>query len=344
MSSKTAGVEQYLLAGINSGEFPPHGKIPSQFKLMQRFNCSRMTVQRALKNLTAYGCLRSSRGRGTFVRPGPYGGALREIVVVCRGTFVPGDSSFPSIFAAIDTGDIPVRWVDHQFVARNADRFFTPGQAVIWVLPPASQIMFMHQLADRGIPQLLINRTYDDFNFVSTDPWESIADGLSRLFRDGDREIALVSRLPDAKSSYLPERLIAFYEECFACGAGIPGKWIFKRKFSDIVGDTGEMARQLFQSGPAPRNIFIAEEALLPPTILCASHCGLTVGRDYRILVFSQGVLVPEQPGIIMLHQPMQAFRMEVEHFLRRTASGDRSPFHVRLKTEVREGAPDEGK
>jgi GntR family histidine utilization transcriptional repressor len=65
-------VKQYLLAGIADGTWPDGGKIPSEHELMERLGASRMTVHRALREMSADGLLTRAQGVGSFVRkPAP---------------------------------------------------------------------------------------------------------------------------------------------------------------------------------------------------------------------------------------------------------------------------------
>ncbi len=72
-SKKVAGHPKYrevydtLLRAIRRGEFPAGGKLPTESDLMQRFNFSRITIVRALRDLQAIGVVRRRRGSGSFV-------------------------------------------------------------------------------------------------------------------------------------------------------------------------------------------------------------------------------------------------------------------------------------
>ena len=334
MKTKTASVEQYLLGKINSGEFPPDSKIPSQFKLMQQFKCSRIIIQRALKNLIDAGFLQSSRGSGTFVRPGPYGDTLREIIIISEYAGPSNHYPFSGMLLNLNIPDIPVRWINQQFLSRNSERFFTPGQVVIWVLPAESQIMMMHQLRQRGIPQLLINRNYGEFNSISIDSWASIAEGLQTITRDGEKKVAVITPFPSETSPYLTDRLMAFYEGCFQHGITIPAGWIVKHD-ADGTKELDKQLEELYGISGFPRKIFLPHEKLLTGVILFASKHNLVLGKDYEILVFTQGNAVPPQAGLYMLHQPIELFRSGVEEFILRTAAGDKSPYQQKLKTQL---------
>lgn len=62
-----AHIKRAVLYKINSGQWPPNHKIPSENELREHFQVSRMTVNRALRELTAQGVLYRLQGVGTFV-------------------------------------------------------------------------------------------------------------------------------------------------------------------------------------------------------------------------------------------------------------------------------------
>lgn len=65
-----AQIKDYILLNIQSGAFPPDSRIPSERELSEQFNVSRMTVTKALHELTRDGVLYARVGKGTFVSPG----------------------------------------------------------------------------------------------------------------------------------------------------------------------------------------------------------------------------------------------------------------------------------
>jgi GntR family histidine utilization transcriptional repressor len=72
-------VKQYLLDGIAAGAWKEGGKIPSEFELMDRLGASRMTVHRALREMSAAGILHRMQGVGTFVQARAPRAALLEL-------------------------------------------------------------------------------------------------------------------------------------------------------------------------------------------------------------------------------------------------------------------------
>lgn len=60
-------VRNHVLAKINSGEWPEGYRIPSESRLAEQFDASRMTIHIALRDLSGEGTLVRRQGAGTFV-------------------------------------------------------------------------------------------------------------------------------------------------------------------------------------------------------------------------------------------------------------------------------------
>ena len=58
-----------LRARIEDGTYPVNRAIPSVAALIEEFDLSTMTVQKAVGVLKAEGLVRAVKGRGTFVKP-----------------------------------------------------------------------------------------------------------------------------------------------------------------------------------------------------------------------------------------------------------------------------------
>lgn len=61
-------VKNYILERIQSGEWPPETRIPSENQLVTMLGVSRMTANRALRELAAEGHLVRIHGVGTFIK------------------------------------------------------------------------------------------------------------------------------------------------------------------------------------------------------------------------------------------------------------------------------------
>jgi GntR family histidine utilization transcriptional repressor len=64
-----ARVKQFLKDGLASGRWPPGTLMPSEAELVALFSVSRMTVNRALRELQAEGLVQRTQGVGTFAAP-----------------------------------------------------------------------------------------------------------------------------------------------------------------------------------------------------------------------------------------------------------------------------------
>ena len=64
-----ARIKQHLKEGLAAGRWPPGALMPSEAELVALFGVSRMTVNRALRELQAQGLVQRSQGVGTFAAP-----------------------------------------------------------------------------------------------------------------------------------------------------------------------------------------------------------------------------------------------------------------------------------
>ena len=68
-SAPFARIKQHLKEGLAAGRWPPGALMPSEAELVALFGFSRMTVNRALRELQAEGLVQRSQGVGTFAAP-----------------------------------------------------------------------------------------------------------------------------------------------------------------------------------------------------------------------------------------------------------------------------------
>lgn len=84
------GIKDFILGRIQSGEWSEGDQVPSENELAREFNVARMTVNRALRDLTSDQVLTRVQGSGTFVARPKYEStlvAIRSISdeIVARG-------------------------------------------------------------------------------------------------------------------------------------------------------------------------------------------------------------------------------------------------------------------
>jgi GntR family histidine utilization transcriptional repressor len=74
-----ARVKQMITQQIDNGTWPPHHRVPSESELVNQLGFSRMTINRALREMTADGRLVRMQGVGTFVAEPKSQSALFEV-------------------------------------------------------------------------------------------------------------------------------------------------------------------------------------------------------------------------------------------------------------------------
>jgi len=77
-------VKAHILDQIDNGRLGPESRVPSENELVKTLNVSRMTVNRALRELAGEGRLVRVQGVGTFVAPEKPQSALLEIVSIAE--------------------------------------------------------------------------------------------------------------------------------------------------------------------------------------------------------------------------------------------------------------------
>ena len=74
-----AKVKDHIVENINNGTWPTGTRVPSENEIVEQFSVSRMTANRALKELTHEGYVARIPGIGTFVKDPPQHASLIEI-------------------------------------------------------------------------------------------------------------------------------------------------------------------------------------------------------------------------------------------------------------------------
>ena len=149
-------IKDYLVGEIASGRWKEGDLVPSEQALVRQFGVSRMTVNRAVRELTAEQVLTRRQGSGTFVAPQKYQATLVEIrniadEVRARGhvhasrplllercvagealarqfALEPGASLFHSLIVHAENGEpiqVEERWVDPACAPAYLEQDFT---------------------------------------------------------------------------------------------------------------------------------------------------------------------------------------------------------------------------
>lgn len=333
MLTKTSMIEQFLLHEITSGKIHTGSRIPSRSQLCKRFNCSRTIVERAITALSQHGYLTGQQGSGTYViSTAPSGRQINKLRILYDFSI---DNAVSSILPSpnLDDMNINVKILPMNQLQTDFDKLSMPGTAIIALRPGVNKIILLEKLQKRNIPILLLNRNYEGFDYIMTDPQSSIKEGLSWLLIESGRNIGFVSRRPGTIRPYLAERILSFYEAATELGANLTPEWCISRNFFDYTEDTAEVGRRLFGSPKHPDGIFILDVDLVLPIISYGQSYGLTPGKDYKLLTFDEVPELAGRPNIAMMKQPNLLYEKEIRRWL--SALHTNTPFQSALKTEL---------
>ncbi len=159
MEERYQSIAKLLLAEIEAGAHPVGKPLPTREDLAKRFKVARATIDRAVISLVKRGALESTRGSGTFVAaPGRdyhfcvLGGSTLGAVGSLR-------NRARKRFAKMD-------WSELEGKAARAR--LSQFDGLLWICPEARQLEWADALASK-VPQIIVNRHIERFNYVSTD-------------------------------------------------------------------------------------------------------------------------------------------------------------------------------
>ena len=333
MLKKSTLIETHLLQEITAGSLKLGDRIHSRHHLARNFDCSRSTVEQAIRSLTEAGFVSSSRGSGTFVCANTAERRIERIFVVGGG--MDAGRTLSELLFPKDELSLPLTGVDEKESAFQVDRLAAPGSAVIWLMPSEESLALMAHLERKKIPQLLVNRQYRKYDCVYTAPEPSIREGLSWLMIEAGRNLAFVSCEPSVDRPYLANRMLAFFRLALELGAHLKTESTFIHRFDDIPRDVSECTARLFADPGHPKGIFIMNEELALPFVSCAQSMGLRPVRDFFLLTFDLIPGLTGHPGIGMMRQQYRQLYLEVRRWLTGGFALGNVPFHVPVKTEL---------
>jgi len=137
-------IKTYILGGISDGQWSAGALLPSENQLAEHFSLSRMTVNRAIKELESDGVVERIRGKGTFVAPPKPLTSVLKIQGIDQEIIARG-SSYDCEVAALKSVKATAEVANQLEVAKDSELFHscivhfengTPIQfAQRWLLP-----------------------------------------------------------------------------------------------------------------------------------------------------------------------------------------------------------------
>ncbi|MBI2720054.1 MAG: histidine utilization repressor [Rhizobiales bacterium] len=140
-----ARVKDHILTQIRSGSWAPGARVPSENELVESFGISRMTANRALRELHAEGYVARVPGVGTFVKEPPARGSLMELRNIAEEIEARGHRHSSRIVARAEVTATPALTED--FEMKTPQRLF--------------HIVIVHE--ENGVPVQIEDRYVNPF-------------------------------------------------------------------------------------------------------------------------------------------------------------------------------------
>ena len=337
MLSKTEIVTNYILSQINQGIWQAGSRIPSQQQLVRRFACSRTTVERAVSGLIDCGILTGCRGSGTFVRNRVREIKRQKVAVVAP---FPKDHfrfhPFMEMFTDLNTSGLAMQLISFEHFQEHFSEYLDGSTIIVAALPYPKQLMWYEYLRRNNVPVLMINRFYENFDYICSDTDSIMREGLSWLIGKAGKDIAMITRSPNMSRPYLTDRIILFYELCLQLDIKLKPELIFRYPFPpEPEKELMEICRNLFKHQEHPRAITMLECDMVPYFIKCADAYGKTCGEDFYIFTIDASSKKGNVKGVGAMCQLFSAFSPEIEHWIDHILSGKKEPFARLVKARL---------
>ncbi len=301
-------VYQDVKLDILSGRYPVGAKLPKELDFAAERKVSFITMRSALKMLEAEGLIARIPSKGTFViRNTPEAPAkkVRHILLlqVDYNDLKEGGNLFQRdlILGTLEQSYLDgckITHGDFTGVEKLPERF-AAGEfdGIIWDRPDEELAPLLEQLHRIGVPQITVNRVFDQIPSIGCNYPEGMRVAMRYLRSIGHRHIGLIDLQP--KNEVFRERQNAFCEELRFDGIADPERYLLRLK-GDRASDyllIAELMREVPQI-----------------TALLVSNVYL---YDLNRYLEASGMAVPQRLSVIQ--------QGEIEEFSRETES----PFSI---------------
>ncbi len=327
--SKIDIIKEKILTDIQNGLLKPGDKLYSRHQFMNRYKCSRGSIDKAVCELERYGIIYSRQGAGTYVaEKQASNGEFRKVYLISE--FTPMTAFSPGSLAAEIQHYVDCSLCCPRDININLQKIASPGNAVIWERPDYSQMMIMDYLRNVGVAQLIIHRIYGDYDYVPTDSKSGIKAGLEWLTGHAGKNIAYISSKAQTKYPYIAERQLEFYELVIRMTLKvIPDKlFINSDRYNCGYKEIEKIVNALFDSKNPAKGIYLDNFLMAEPLIAMAEARGMLPGRDFHMLVFDFTEKLAGTSGVAMICQNMEGFNGKVIEWI---LQENRTPMHEKI-------------
>ncbi len=280
---------------IESGEFKPGDRLPSENELVAVWKVSRMTAHRAMQELQRERLVTRRRGKGTLVadRSALKTGQVALLFQHKSNAFEVGyiigiRSTLPEdcqlVFCSVEEN--PEREAEYlSKIHKEVDGIICFPTGDIHNVP------LMHSIMESGTPIVCIDRIPDglDADAVVTDNYGSSLTGLQYLVNAGHKRIAYVAE----KCLYVSaarERYEAFMQIMKDIGEVDPNKWIRwfppAPEWEFVVQSLHDAMYRMMNEDEPPTAIFCVHDFYLAAVLEVCERLGISVPDQLEMLSF----------------------------------------------------------
>lgn len=212
-------VADHIRLGIREGKYSEGEKLPSEAEMMRAHGASKMTIHRALRELSAEGIVRRVERVGSFVLP-QGSRATRKIGLVLPTT--EGFLEFnllAGVREALDANEQYVLYATENDPVTEANALSRVSKEVdgILILPTChpKTSRQLQQLSDEGFPVVCVDRGCVGFDIpaVTTNNYRAAHDALSLLLAEKRHRVGFFGIYDEAVSA-IADRYQAYAELC----------------------------------------------------------------------------------------------------------------------------------
>ena len=335
MENRKNALIRLILEDIKCQRLNPGDKIPSRNQLVRKYAVSYDTVDKALKSLISSGYLSARRGSGTCVtRYGKRDWRINRLYVIFHSMGYFHEHLDPLLTRELDSPTSLIHLADSE-AELSLPHLLQPGVGVVWYYPFAKRLPIMSNLRDAEVPQLLLNRDYDGFNFVTTDPDASLSEGLQWLISQRGRELSLIYGPPGIAAPYRANRIISAFKNINRIGGHLAPDNLYEVPTVNFTEEVSRIANRLFQKSSMTPGIVLLDIEMAMLLISSGLFYGKHPGRDYNLLVFDYEKQLTHFSGIGMMSQMLQSFGHEARDFFFNPDLDRSKPFRKFVKTEL---------
>ncbi|MBQ9768094.1 MAG: GntR family transcriptional regulator [Lachnospiraceae bacterium] len=204
-------ISQWILNAINTGQYKPGDKLPSEHALAQQFDASRQTVRHATEELVERGLLTRQRGSGTYVSGNAFPNGYEPKRVGVVTTYVD-DYIFPGLIQGIEdvltnqgyTISLGITHNKHADETGCLNRILDDNLCGLIIEGtkssiPSPNLPLFEKLRARGVPMVFLNGYYREFSQCGVFQDDISAAKLltEHLLENGHRKIAGIFKSDD---------------------------------------------------------------------------------------------------------------------------------------------------